>query len=101
MVDAATYERIMAERNIIEEAMRGEGFQLLMKKLDQAADAMPQEMMNLMLQGKIDEATEIKYAYRCIKVILPKKIELIVNIDKKDSLFTFREWLKDLFKRSP
>jgi hypothetical protein len=98
-MDKTTIDRMRYEQDLLTIAMQSEAFQMLIKKLDQAADEMPQEMMNLMLQGRTEEAEQIKYAYRALKVILPKKIETIVNAEKEESLFSFRDWLKDLFKR--
>jgi hypothetical protein len=86
-------ERQDNERRVMAKSLTDPGFQLLMKKIQEAADTYPLEMAKMRLKGQHSDADALLAVWNGFKFIMPQKIEAIVNA-APDKTFTFKNWLK-------
>lgn len=99
-LDEETLQRTLEERALLISGLEHPGFQLLMAKLDKAADDMldKYDECNFFTQEGIETAQKIQAFRRVIKTEIPMRCEAIINVEKPKVKWTFKEWISSVFR---
>lgn len=90
--------RLSREKYLMESDMARPGFQLLLTKLDQAADKMLIEYDGLNFTTETDKAIRIQIFREVVKELIPNVLEAMMNVDivPGEVPWTFMGWLRDI-----
>lgn len=80
------------------QAAASPGFQLIMKRLQDVADTLQKDYDNICVVTDPQRVLQTHLTREIIQVTIPRIMEQIMNVDQPEVRWTFKGWLKGVFR---